>query len=207
MGRCFNHSSLKTLIMKQKILLSLLLLCELAISCKKDLSTQADAAGSGALASKNTNRHFKIAVVSDIHYMPPSLLGEGGAEGQAFQNYLNQDTKLVQYSDPIFRQVMSELLVEKPDVLLVPGDITKDGEKIGHHAMAGFFKTLSNSGIKVFVVPGNHDINNAKAKRFIGDKDYPVEMTSANEFADIYATFGYNDALARDAHSLSYVAK
>jgi len=102
---------------------------------------------------------------------------------------------------------MAQVKAEHPDILLVPGDITKDGEKIGHQAMAGFFNQLRNSGIKVLVVPGNHDINNAKAKKYIGDNDFPVEMTTAADFASIYGNFGYNTAISRDGNSLSYVTQ
>lgn len=56
-------------------------------------------------------------------------------------------------------------------------------------------------------MPGNHDINNAKAKKYIGDKDYPVAMTSKKDFEKIYENFGYKDAISRDANSLSYVAQ
>ena len=151
--------------------------------------------------------HLRIAIVADIHYMDPSLLVNNGAAGTAFQNYLDQDPKLVQYSDPIFRRVWREIKAERPDILLVPGDITKDGEKISHLAMAGFLNQLRSDGIKVYVVPGNHDINNAKAKIFDGNNAYPVEMTSKTDFETIYGNFGYNDAIARDANSLSYVVQ
>ena len=157
--------------------------------------------------SEGANRQLKIAIVSDIHYMHPSLLGANGASGLAFQNYLNQDPKLVEYSDPIFRKVMAELKMEEPDILLVPGDITKDGEKIGHQAMAGFFNEFRGRGVRVFVMPGNHDINNGKAKKYIGDNDYPVDKTSKTDFETIYADFGYKNAIARDDQSLSYVAQ
>jgi len=56
-------------------------------------------------------------------------------------------------------------------------------------------------------MPGNHDINNAKAKKYIGDNDFPVELTSKADFPAIYGSFGYNAAIARDANSLSYVAQ
>jgi hypothetical protein len=89
----------------------------------------------------------------------------------------------------------------------VPGDLTKDGEKVSNQAVAGYLEELRNEGIKVYVVPGNHDVNNAKAKIFDGDNAYPVDMTSASDFASIYGNFGYNDAIARDPNSLSYVAQ
>lgn len=195
--------------MKSKLLFIVVLASQLVISCQKELNKQAilpalESIGSG---KDHDNPHPKIAIVSDIHYMHPSLLINNGAEGAAFQNYLNQDPKLVQYSDPIWRQVLAELKRENPDILLVPGDITKDGEKIGHEAMASFFNELRRNGTKVYVIPGNHDINNAKAKIYDGNKDYPVDMTSKEDFASIYGNFGYNNAIARDANSLSYVVQ
>jgi hypothetical protein len=150
---------------------------------------------------------LKIAVVSDIHYMDPSLLDSNAASGTAFQNYLNKDPKLLQYSAQVFKKVMIQLSLSRPDVLLVPGDITKDGEKIDHEKMAGFFAQLRDQGIAVYVMPGNHDINNAKAKRYAGNHEYPVAMTSRADFASIYSDFGYRSAIARDSASLSYVVQ
>ncbi len=197
--------------MKPQLLLFVLLLSQFLLSCKKDLKDGGhhylnEDDEIGGVFGKG-GRQLKIAVVSDIHYMDPSLLGKGGASGAAFLSYLDADPKLVEYSDPIFRKVFADVKSERPDILLVPGDITKDGEKVGHQAMARFFHQLEREGIKIFVVPGNHDINNGKAKKFIGDNAYPVEKTTKDEFASIYGDFGYNSAVARDPNSLSYVAQ
>lgn len=175
----------------------------LLTSCEKEFNTKLSPFGSEGKGAASP----KIAVISDIHYMSPVLFSNNGANGAAFQSYTDQDPKLVQYSDPIFRSVLEDLKREKPDIILIPGDITKDGEKICHQAMAGFFQQLRHMGMQVFVVPGNHDINNAKAKRFDGDNAIPVDMTSADQFASIYGDFGYNKAIARDPNSLSYVAQ
>ncbi len=196
----------KTKNMKSKLWLVIVLLSQLILSCKKEYFND-EAAKAKKSEREKDKPHLRIAIVSDIHYMDPSLLINNGAAGTAFQNYLDQDPKLVQYSDPIFRNVLVDIKSEKPDILLVPGDITKDGEKISHVAMAGFFNQLRSVGIKVYVVPGNHDINNAKAKIFDGDNAFPVEMTSKTDFETIYGNFGYNDAIARDANSLSYVVQ
>lgn len=195
--------------MKSTLWVVVILLGQLLLSCKKDLKSNEAVSTSksvkGALAKGNP--HLKIAIISDIHYMDPSLLINNGAAGAAFQNYLDQDPKLVQYSDPIFRNVLADIKAEHPDILLVPGDITKDGEKVSNIAMAGFFNQLRNDGIKVYAIPGNHDINNAKAKIFDGDNAYPVDITSKTDFETIYGNFGYNQAIARDANSLSYVVQ
>jgi 3',5'-cyclic AMP phosphodiesterase CpdA len=195
--------------MKQKLWLMFALLSQLVLSCKKELAKE-DAVSSQynkPVAAEKGNSQLTIAVVSDIHYMDPSLLINNGAAGAAFQNYLNQDPKLLQYSDPIFRNVLADLKEERPDILLVPGDITKDGEKIGHQAMARFLKQLQGCGTKVYVMPGNHDINNGKAKRYDGNNDYPVAMTTPADFEKIYGDFGFNNAIARDVNSLSYVVQ
>ena len=129
--------------MKQKLWLVALVVSVVTLSCKRELSNNEGAIVPDAKSNdRRMDNHLKIAVVSDIHYMHPSLLGPGGAAGAAFQNYINYDPKMVEYSDPIFRTVMNEIKTEAPDILLVPGDITKDGEKIGHQAMAGFFSQL-----------------------------------------------------------------
>ena len=184
--------------MKCKLLILVTLLSVLALSCRKD-GARPPLGGSGS--------PLTVAIVSDIHYMHPSLLDSNGAEGTAFQNYLSQDPKLLQYSAAVWKKVMGQLSTAKPDILLVPGDITKDGEKIGHQAMAGFFDQLERQGIRVFVMPGNHDINNAKAKRYVGNNAYPVAMTSKTDFETIYGNFGYRAAISRDTASLSYVVQ
>ena len=194
--------------MNPRLWLFVLLLSQVFLSCEKDLRSIAPKNLHGGDDNNgNGKKALKIAIISDIHYMHPSLLVNNGALGTAFQNYVDQDPKLVQYSDPIFRTVMADVKKEKPDILLITGDITKDGEKISHLAMADFFQQLRRTGIKVYVVPGNHDINNAKAKKFDGNNAYPVEMTSKSDFAGIYGDFGYNDAVSRDPNSLSYVAQ
>jgi len=191
--------------MNPRLWLFVFLLSQSFLSCVKDPRNLPPIFSHGG--DGNGNKQLKISIISDIHYMHPSLLINNGAAGAAFQNYLNQDPKLVQYSDPIFRKVLEDVKKEKPDILLITGDITKDGEKVSHQAMAGFFQELRRIGVKVYVVPGNHDINNAKAKKFDGDNAYPVDMTSKNDFATIYSDFGYNNAISRDPNSLSYVAQ
>ncbi len=195
--------------MKSKCWLLIALISQLVLSCKKepvkaDEPVQEDEM---TIAARNCNSNLKIAIISDIHYMDPSLLVNGGENGKAFLSYLDQDPKLVQFSASIFKKVLGDVRAEKPDIVLLPGDITKDGEKVGHLAMARFLNQLRKDGIKVYAIPGNHDINNGKAKIYDGDNAYPVEKTTAENFADIYGNFGYNDAVARDPNSLSYVAQ
>ncbi len=164
-------------------------------SCRKDI------------ISSSSENHLKIAVITDIHYLDPSLLKNGADTGKALTDYMNRDPKMIPYGDPIFREVMEKLKVEQPDIVLVAGDITKDGEKISHLAVAHFFQELEDAHIKVLVVPGNHDINNPFADRYDGNNAYPTPSVSAEEFRQIYANFGFVNAISRDPNSLSYVSQ
>ena len=150
--------------MKNSKFTFLMFMIFIAASCTKDLLLDTpDQLPDNAYSLKCAPAKLKIAVVSDIHYMNPSLLPVDVANNPYFQYYLAKDPKLIELSDPIFRKVIADLIMEKPDILLIPGDLTKDGELKNHETMCRLLQKLEHAGIKVLVVPGNHDINNPEA--------------------------------------------
>ena len=159
----------------------------------------------GLLAVPAPADSFKMAVISDIHIMAPSLLKQ---DGKALEDYIAHDRKLLREGPQLVREASRLILADAPDVLLVSGDLTKDGETVSHlYVRDSCLAPLREAGIRIFVVPGNHDVNNPHAVEFDGDLTSRVATPSAGEFADIYADYGYGDALARDPYSLSYVAQ
>lgn len=144
----------------------------------------------------------RFAVISDVHVMSPSLLVE---EGKAFTDYVAHDRKMLKESPVILDDLVEKLLAEHPAFVLLTGDLTKDGEEVSHRDVADRLEKLKAAGIRTLVIPGNHDVNNPHAVAFKGDTTERVHTVSAKEFADIYAPFGYGDALARDTASLSYL--
>jgi alkaline phosphatase len=144
----------------------------------------------------------KISVISDPHYFAPSL----GTSGAAFDAYLMQDRKMIAESDAILQSALEIVEEQHPDILLIPGDLTKDGEKVSHEAFAAYLADLESTGVRVYVIPGNHDVNNPHAMSYDGDSAVPVESVSPEDFQEIYADFGYGEALYRDPNSLSYVS-
>ncbi len=150
----------------------------------------------------SVNPEIKIAIISDIHYMDKSLLVK---DGPAFQAYLAKDPKLLEYSSAIFDAAIQDIVSKKPDLVLIPGDLTKDGERISHEKVAQQLRYLNRQGIKVLVTVGNHDVNNPETSRYISDRIKQTPTVSADRIPFIYATCGYNDALSRDPNSLSYV--
>jgi 3',5'-cyclic AMP phosphodiesterase CpdA len=145
----------------------------------------------------------RLFVFSDPHYFAPSL----GTTGPAFASYLEHDRKLIAESDAIMRAMVTLAEAENPQIVLIAGDLTKDGERPSHEAVASYLGQLEAGGARVFVVPGNHDIENGGAASYLGDTVTPVDTISAADFAAIYRDFGYGEALARDPGSLSYVVE
>lgn len=147
----------------------------------------------------------KLAVVSDVHLMAPSLLVK---DGKAFEHYIANDRKMLVQSPELLDSVSKRLLAYQPQVVFIAGDLTKDGERISHELLVNrYLKPLKAQGVRVFVVPGNHDVNNPHAKIYDGNATRRTTTVSASDFSDIYRDFGYGEALARDPHSLSYVAQ
>ncbi|MEI6126619.1 MAG: metallophosphoesterase, partial [Pseudomonadota bacterium] len=66
---------------------------------------------------------------------------------------------------------------------------------------------LAQQGKQVYVVPGNHDINNGRSMNYSGDTSRRVATVSPEEFKDIYSRFGFAQAVAVDPGSLSYIVE
>lgn len=144
-------------------------------------------------------------VLSDPHVYDTSL----GTDGSAWESYLLSDRKLLAESESILASAVSTILASDSqiDFILVPGDLTKDGEKQCHELFQSYMTQLLDNGIKVLVVPGNHDINNPDAMAFDGDTTTGVDSVTPDEFEALYTTMGFGDAIERDANSLSYIAE
>jgi len=101
----------------------------------------------------------------------------------------------------------AEHAAEALDFILIPGDLTIDAELASHEGFSTAIARLEEAGVPVLVVPGNHDVNNPQAVSFDGDDTVSVPTVGPDEFAAIYAGFGYDEAFDRDPHSLSYVVE
>ncbi len=148
--------------------------------------------------------NIKIFIATDPHYMSKELFDDGG---EAFTNFVNMgDGKLIHYSEEIFDAFTYDVENHKPDVLIIPGDLSCNGEKESHMEFAEKLKTIQKMGTCVLVVPGNHDIENSWARKYEGEELIKIDSITPEEFEDIYYAYGYKDAVAKDPNSLSYLA-
>lgn len=115
-------------------------------------------------ADKPQDMNLRIAVMSDLHYLSPDMI----ADTADFEHALNSDRKLLKESSAILYEKFEQVRADKPDILLVSGDLTKDGEQECHAALAKQLQQLQQDipGLKIYVINGNHDIRNYNAKNF-----------------------------------------
>ena len=150
------------------------------------------------LFSPSARGETRVMVVSDLHYMAPALC----ADGALFERVLrNGDGKISQHSEELMDALLQTVRQEKPDALLVTGDLTFNGEKESHRALAAWFRRIEEAGTPVWVLPGNHDINTASPVGFTSTGYYRTENVSPQEFSEIYADF-----LLPGEANLSYLA-
>lgn len=166
-------------------------------------------------AEKPQDMNLRIAVMSDLHYLSPDMI----ADTEDFEHAFNSDRKLLKESSSVLREMLERVRADKPDILLVSGDLTKDGEQECHAALAKQLQQLQQDvpGLKIYVINGNHDIRNYNAKNFntADGKAVPATRTHPEDFKRIY-DFVYSDptviatftpAAGNEAGSLSYVAR
>lgn len=154
-----------------------------------------------SVAAEPAGKPITIAIISDIHLYDPAL----GTTDPAFEAYLeSQDNKLEAQSEAIFKSALNILLNSDAQVILIAGDLTNNGEYVNHQRVASYLGRLVDAGKQVFVINGNHDIFNPNACSYSGNTATRVKNITPDEFKSLYRAFGYGQARAKDANSLSY---
>lgn len=144
----------------------------------------------------------KIITATDIHYLSPALTDHGDIFRETINN---SDGKVIQYIDEIMCAFTDDVISAAPDVLILSGDLTFNGEKASHIDLAGKLADIQKNGIQVLVLPGNHDINSKTAASLIGDKYEYTDSVTSDEFKELYWDFGMKQAESVDPYSLSYL--
>lgn len=158
-----------------------------------------------AMATMQTSASIKIAVMSDIHTMSERLVVK---DGTAIEKYAASDSRIIRQSADILSTAIDQIIAQHPNVVLISGDLTKDGERLSHELVASQLERLRASGIKALVIPGNHDISNANAKYYNGAETSPAATITRDEFRELYRRFGYDASDAKcDTASLSYATE
>ena len=175
-----------------------------------------EAAAETIEAGTDYPNQIKIVHLSDVHYFSQKLY----ADCDDFTIAENSDRKMFRESGAIVDKALAEIVAYQPDLVIISGDLTKDGELVCHQDMheklAAAKKQLANAGKQAMfcVINGNHDINNDDNGRdFSSGKAEHTDLVDPLAFKELYADCGYDDAIAKfdeggsQGGSLSYVVR
>lgn len=175
-----------------------------------------EAAAETIEAGTDYPNQIKIVHLSDVHYFSQKLYADCGD----FTIAENSDRKMFRESGAIVDKALAEIVAFQPDLVILSGDLTKDGELVCHQGMheklAAAKKQLANAGKQAMfcVINGNHDINNDDNGRdFSSGKAEHTDLVDPLAFKELYADCGYDDAIAKfdeggsQGGSLSYVVR
>ncbi len=148
-------------------------------------------------------KSIRFYLVTDTHYFESSL----GAEGKAFEKYMDSQQFFMKESSTIIRSVFDKIAEDKEtDIVIIPGDLTKNGEKESHKSFIKELYALREKGKKIYIITAGHDYNEF-SYGYKNDERINVEGTTSEELYEMYRDFGYSDAIAFDRRTHSYIAE
>lgn len=134
------------------------------------------------------NKKISLSLLSDIHILARSLM----ANNKEFNMAIKYDRKFLIEGEGLLKKALELASLNDSKYIIIPGDLTKDGEKKSHLEVREILKswTYENPQRNIFLIPGNHDINNNQAFDYKNLKK--TDYIEPREFFEIY-DFLYKD--------------
>lgn len=149
--------------------------------------------GMFAITSVAADEDIIVTVANDIHYnsyYTKETTGKHNNVSADFAHVLSDD-KMTQEGLVVIEAFLEEAGKNESEYLIVPGDIADRGKIEEAEKVAELFRNFEATyGKQVYVVPGNHDL--------IGE-------ISVAKFREIFAEFGYDEAIVKHDKTASYV--
>lgn len=157
-------------------------------------------------AIASTTDTINFGILSDTHYFAETSMGETEEDKQEFVDMMLLNNSTTGFAPALTDAALANLALKAKngeiDFLLMPGDLTRNAEYAAHKELTEkLAKFEEETGIPVYVINGNHDINNNRSMIYDGEellasKKHPElrdELdTSPEEFEALYKDFGYS---------------
>ena len=170
-----------------------------------------------AIASTKDTVNF--AILSDTHYFAESAMGETEEDKQEFVDMMLLNNSTTGLAPELLDAALANLALQAKngeiEFVLMPGDLTRNAEYAAHKEQADkLAKFEEETGIEVYVINGNHDINNKRSMYYDGEELVTSKLnpdqrdaidTSPEEFEEIYKDFGF--AAEGDGYYSRYKSK
>ena len=149
-------------------------------------------------------QEFTFYQITDLHLYAADRIG---SFGKAYDFKAKTDQKCMQESVKIVQAAFDAMAADKEtDVVIISGDVTFDGEKASHDQLVEMLTALKAQGKRIFVTTATHDYRmNARGYNETGS--FPVEKYPREQLRELYADFGWNEAVSEHPASMSYAVK
>ncbi len=132
---------------------------------------------------------IRFAVCTDIHALEKGAVPAVNYPENELYFHARNSGNLYTEAIGIFVTFLTKMKEEKPDFIILPGDLANDGNQEEHEYFASILNLFEEeSGIPVYVAPGNHD----------------YYRSTREEFKSYYHNFGYDEAVNVDTQTASY---
>ncbi len=155
-------------------------------------------------SKESLQQPITIYLASDMHYLSPEL---DTKEGFFSTPTANGDGKVIHYSAELTEAFLAQVIQEQPDVLILSGDLTLNGAAKSHTELIALLTEVQASGVQVLTIAGNHDVDGTAADytTFDGEMLQTMSSITSDEYKELYADYGWNQAIIQDDSSLSYI--
>ena len=154
-----------------------------------------DAEASSSLTAEEEKRRLSIAILSDTHYVSEAQKEGHGQEH--LDNTATTEMRMLEEIDSIINVSLEQVQERDPDCLLICGDLTSNGEYSGAVALAEKLNDLKKQDgmddLGIYVVNGNHDINNSYAADMTEEQYEAATRVSPDNFKTVYKGLGYGE--------------
>ena len=127
--------------------------------------------------------NIKIYLISDTHLIANQLHDNG----EAFQKMRDTSAgKDLDYQNLALKAFVRKIMQDKPNAVVITGDLTFNGEKISAEKLAKIFQPIAQAGIAFLVLPGNHDIYDGWARKFEQERQIRIAQNSPDDWKKIF---------------------
>ena len=162
--------------------------------CKKILCVLLSAVlllSSLAICISAADDSMPFIVTSDTHFRPKPQTVPVNFPGSKYY-CADKSPNLIPESYAIMQEFLRQAAASDAEFLLFCGDLTHYGHIKEHNAMVSMLSDFEQqTGKRVYVIDGNHDF---------------FDGVTVQKFKELYADFGYSEALAVDPDTCSYTA-
>ncbi len=133
-----------------------------------------------------------IVVVNDFHFLGDEV---NDKSEYFYKAMLQADGRMTEYIVELTEEWVRQMLVEMPDVIVINGDFSYNGEVASHIQFEKTIRPLKDAGILVLMNIGNHDMYLETTFAYRNNDAVPIDSATYEDYFPLFKDYGYNDAV------------